>query len=159
MRRRMCAKATLTAAGSGASTEGTMAGCLLSERPEIAVSKRPPEFESAAAIYANKTVEEERARATPEKLERWIRDSIGEVNIRIELGALPATFRVSLTHRAIDNADRAEHRKCGTHLLRLRRRGGFEAVEGSGVAGDLARSEDGGRGRAKSPTRSSWWRG
>lgn len=56
----------------------------MSERPEIAVSKRPPEFESAAAIYANKTVEEERARATPEKLERWIRDSIGEIVRNIE---------------------------------------------------------------------------
>ncbi|XP_074590092.1 uncharacterized protein LOC141846005 [Curcuma longa] len=67
--RRMCAEASLTISRSTAPT----ADRLSSERRDLSVSTRPP------ALYFNKAVEEERARATPEKLERWITDSIGEI--------------------------------------------------------------------------------
>lgn len=70
----MCAEASLTISRSTAPT----ADRLSSERRDLSVSTRPP------ALYFNKAVEEERARATPEKLERWITDSIGEVSIPIE---------------------------------------------------------------------------
>ncbi|KAG6471733.1 uncharacterized protein LOC122028785 [Zingiber officinale] len=73
-RRRMCAEASLTISRSTVAT----ADRLSSERRDLSVSTRPP------PLYFNKAVEEERARATPEKLEQWIMDSIGEIVRNIE---------------------------------------------------------------------------
>lgn len=117
--------------------------------PFSAVPTGQPALSAPAAVYMNKMKEGGEV-VTPEKLDRWMRESIGEVAIapRSLLFLSFSLFFDSANLVEPINVDCAEHRRGAlshAHLLRRSTRGrrtGAAAGEGTGVATDVAEDQE-----------------
>ncbi|WOL18407.1 hypothetical protein Cni_G27202 [Canna indica] len=77
-RRMICPKAALTISQPAMANNAT-ASLVPSPYREFPLHNYRPTVEPAADVYVKKMVEEERAFVTAEKLDQWIRESIGEI--------------------------------------------------------------------------------